>query len=214
MQKSFLYAVFATRLLTPKGKALVRKYETSYDARRIWVELVTYYQSSTGAVLESQTIMTWLTTFRLGRGSKWRQSYYSFVLYFDEKVELYNSMTRNDDSQLNDDQAMNLLKNAVSHVPALAAISTSLEIQYTLTGHAPTMDQYRDLLLSACATYDQTHGSARSSNDRGVNMSDLMIPSGAENEHNTFPTFAEFEAFVAEREGVPVFTSSFLPTSY
>ena len=80
LQQSFMYAVFTTRLQTPKGKALVRLYEESYDACSIWVDLIAHYQSSTGAVLEARSLMTFLSTFRLGKGSKWRQPTYNFVI--------------------------------------------------------------------------------------------------------------------------------------
>ena len=101
LHQSFMYAVFTTRLQTPKGKALVRHYEESYDARSVWVDLIAHYQSSTGAILEARNLMTFLSTFRLGEGSKWRQPTYNFVIYFEEKVELYNSMTR-DEKQRSD----------------------------------------------------------------------------------------------------------------
>ena len=91
-QQIFMYAVFTSKLKTPKAKALLRQHDGDKDARTLWRELVEYYQKFTGAVLSSQSIMQFLTTFRIGPNSTWKKSTHDFVLYFDEQVELYNTM--------------------------------------------------------------------------------------------------------------------------
>ena len=45
-QLAFIYNVFTTKLLTTKGKELVRKHQTTFDACSIYSELCEYYRES------------------------------------------------------------------------------------------------------------------------------------------------------------------------
>jgi hypothetical protein len=62
---NFAYTVVDATLKTNMGKSLVRKYEITFNAQKIWAEFVTDARSSTKAqIMISSNILTWITAAR------------------------------------------------------------------------------------------------------------------------------------------------------
>ena len=88
-QQKFMYAVFEKTLLTDKGKALVRHYQTSYDAQAIYRELSAYAMLSTKATMTASALLSYITTTTLGVG-KWKGT--TMHLSFIGKIKSGNTM--------------------------------------------------------------------------------------------------------------------------
>jgi hypothetical protein len=50
-KQKFLYAVLESKVETAKGKAIIRKHESSFDAQKAYAELQTHHLTSTKASL-------------------------------------------------------------------------------------------------------------------------------------------------------------------
>ena len=79
-QQKFMYAVFEKTLFTSKGKALVRHYQSSFDAQAIYRELSAYAMKSTKATMNASALLSYITVTMLGNG-KWKGSTHAFILH-------------------------------------------------------------------------------------------------------------------------------------
>jgi hypothetical protein len=68
-KQKFLYAVFLKTVLTDQGKALVRQYEATYDAQKVYAGLVSHASKSTKAAMDSTDLLSYITSVRLGDGT-------------------------------------------------------------------------------------------------------------------------------------------------
>ena len=91
---------------------------------------------------------------KVGTG-KYTGSAQAFILWYEEQIDLYNSMARTDEAMITEDQAMGMIQNAVAHQRELAMVSTTLDSTFITTGKPADFHMYRSLLLSACATEKQ-----------------------------------------------------------
>ena len=66
--QTFMYAVLKTKVLTSKGKEIVRKYESTKDAQAAYAELLSHHRSSTAAGVAARDIIAYLTTVTVGDG--------------------------------------------------------------------------------------------------------------------------------------------------
>jgi hypothetical protein len=150
--------VFIDVLRTTYGKSLIREYEYSFDAQSVWMRLLKYHSTSTGAVLANDKLLSALQENRLGRGSKWKGSTHDYVITWETNAELYNAQLRDPNARLNDAQKLNMLQHAVSGITQLLVVKTSIDLHIS-QGNAPIeYPQYYALLLSACSTYDEANG--------------------------------------------------------
>jgi hypothetical protein len=78
-KQKFMYAVFMKTVQTDTGKSFVRSNEATYDAQKIYEQLIKHSSTSTKAAMDSTAIMSYVTSVRLGDG-KWRGSTNGFVL--------------------------------------------------------------------------------------------------------------------------------------
>jgi hypothetical protein len=64
-KKKYLYAILESKVEMAKGRAIIRKHESSYDAKAAYAELSKYHLKSTKAALSSNKILGYITTARL-----------------------------------------------------------------------------------------------------------------------------------------------------
>ena len=69
-----MYSVFEDKIKTNMGRHLVRKYEKTYDAQRVYMELRNHAKQSTHASLEASNILGYITTVKLHKIA-WKGSY-------------------------------------------------------------------------------------------------------------------------------------------
>ena len=180
-KNEYLYAVFVSKLLTDQGKTLVRKHAHDFDAQAIYAALVDHHTRSTHAELSSNTILTFLTTFKLGR-DRWKgKTVTSFLTYYLEQIRLYDDMMvlGGRGTALTSDFKRTHLAAAVDEIPELRTV---LVYQATLCSHLntlPTFDEYFRLLADAATRYDhaqETRSGPSESSRRVVYAADSYFP--------------------------------------
>jgi hypothetical protein len=163
-KQKFMYAVLMKTVQTDVGKSFVRAHESTYDAQKIYEELVRHASASTKASMDSTTIMSYVTSVRLGDG-KWRGSSNGFVLNWVNQIRKYEAIVPASD-HFSDGQKRSMLENAVATISELRAIKAQSDQHKTHTRKALTFEQYPALLISATTTYDATF--ATRANKKGI----------------------------------------------
>jgi hypothetical protein len=87
-KQKFMYAVFERTLLSDKGKALVRLHLDDYNAQKLYAALCEYSLQSTKASINSQDLLQYITSNRLGDG-KWKGSTHAYILHWQDQVRRY-----------------------------------------------------------------------------------------------------------------------------
>ena len=149
-KQKFFYAVFEKTLLTDKGKALVRRYQHSYDAQLVYKELSDYYLSSTKATMNASSMLSYITSSHLADG-KWKGSTQAFILHWQDQVRKYHDMSS---QVLSNDILCTLLQNAVHPIAELRQVKVQADQFKTHTKQNLTYDKYCALLLSAAQQYN------------------------------------------------------------
>jgi hypothetical protein len=91
-KKKYLYAILESKVETAKGKAIIRKHESTFDAQKAYEELQEYHLNSTKASLISVKILVYITSAKIGNGS-WHGTSENFILNWQEKIRLYERLT-------------------------------------------------------------------------------------------------------------------------
>ena len=183
-QQQYLYAVFVRILKTDEGKAIARKYKSTFDAQSIYRELQEYTINSTQAVIDSNTLLQYITTASIVDGS-WNGMTEQFVLHWMEQVCLYQDLV-DPTAVLVDAVKVSLISDAVRGHPKLSGVYNVAAQLASQPGQHVDYDQYVNLLLSECAQVDSAI--ARSPRKAvkcsavkcSVYMSDLAINDGGD----------------------------------
>jgi hypothetical protein len=61
-KQKYVYAILEQKVLTDKGKALVRDHESDYDAQKVYEKLQKHHLSSTKAMMDSSAILSYITS--------------------------------------------------------------------------------------------------------------------------------------------------------
>ena len=93
-QQAYMYAVAESTLLTDKGQELVRKYKDTFDAQKIYQDLLDYHAKSTKATQNASELLSYITSNKLGTDS-WDGSSESYVTHWCETVRHMIWLTRN-----------------------------------------------------------------------------------------------------------------------
>jgi hypothetical protein len=90
-KQKYMYAVFECTLLTDYGKSLVRQYASTFDAQAIYSSLAIYALQSTKAAISSSTLLSYITSARLGDNT-WKGTTLAFILHWQEQVRRYEML--------------------------------------------------------------------------------------------------------------------------
>lgn len=161
-KQNFAYTVLDATLKTDMGKALVRKYEGTYDAQKIWAEFIKDAKLSTKAQIVSSDILAYITSAKYD--NTWKGTSTSFILYWINKVREYDTFVINVLERFNDNQKLAMLQNTVNDVPELRQVRINSEYDVAKGGQRLNYEQYSSLLLSASTAFDKLHDSHRGSN--------------------------------------------------
>jgi hypothetical protein len=91
-KQKYLYAVLESKVETAKGKTIICKHESSFDAQKAYSELQNHHQNSTKASLSSVKILSYITSSKIGDGS-WHGSAENFILNWQEQIRLSSGST-------------------------------------------------------------------------------------------------------------------------
>ena len=151
-KQKFVYAILESKVHTDRGKAIVREYEDTFDAQAVYKKLTDHHLKSTKAMIESSTILSYITSVRLGSG-EWNGTTEGFITHWTNQVRLYERQVPSSD-YFSDGQKRIMLENAVHPITELRQVKNNADLQKTNTGKSLTYDEYLNLLLSAAAAYD------------------------------------------------------------
>jgi hypothetical protein len=111
VKQKFLYAVLEARVETAKGKSIIHKYDSLYDAQKAYAELEDYHLTSNNALFTANKIMEYLTTVQINDGS-WYGSLENFINDRQEQFRCYERLVPTA-SHYKDDQRLAMLQVAV-----------------------------------------------------------------------------------------------------
>ena len=83
-----MYDVLDMKVLTDRGKAIVREHETDFDAQTVYKKLQEHHLKSTKALIESSSILSYITSARLGDGI-WQGTTEGFIINWQNQFGLY-----------------------------------------------------------------------------------------------------------------------------
>jgi hypothetical protein len=167
-KNEYLFSVFVDKLHTDEGKTLVRRHSKAADAQTIFTELCEHHTKSTHAELNASTILTFLTTFKLGR-ERWKgKTTASFISYYVEQLRLYDELTYGRSPPLPDDFKRTSLDAAVQAIDDLRNVRTTQSTLCQQLGQTPTFSAYLELLETAAMIYDDhlQHSATRRTDDQ------------------------------------------------
>jgi hypothetical protein len=133
VKQTYMFAVFEKTLLTDQGKAYAREYEKESDAQSIYRRISEYAIKSTKASLEASTILSYITSCKLGEGSAWCGPTASFDLHWQNQVRLYETQVEKEE-YFSNGQKRHMLQNAVHPVQELRAVKTQADQHKTQAG--------------------------------------------------------------------------------
>jgi len=118
-KQKFMFAVFKKTLKTDTGKTLVRSHINDHDAQKVFKELSTTFNSNK-AYIDSSTILSYLTSARLGDGS-WKNWTHAFILHWQGQVRKYEALLPVADN-FSEGPKKTMLKNAVHKIAEIWAV--------------------------------------------------------------------------------------------
>jgi hypothetical protein len=110
-KQKYVYAILESKVITDRGKAIVRDYEDTFDAQAVYTKLVEYHLKSTKAMFESSSILFYITSVRLGN-EEWSGTTEGFITHWTHQVRLYGCQVSPSD-HFSDGQKRILFVNAV-----------------------------------------------------------------------------------------------------
>jgi len=154
LMQTFTYAVLESKVLTTKGKEIVRRFKLTRDARGTYAALIKHHRSSTASTIAARDIMAFLTTSSIGDG-RVKGTTSDFISYWCDQARLYQQLLGSN-SSFSDDEKMIHLVCAVATIPELQSIKATADMLSMTTGSRVSFAQYYQLLVSAAAQYDST----------------------------------------------------------
>jgi hypothetical protein len=151
-----LYAVLESKVETAKGKAIIHKYESYFDAQKAYAKLQTHHLTSTKASLSSVKILGYITSAKIGDGS-WHGTTENFILNWQEQIRLYERLTPTS-SHFSDEQKLTMLQKAAHPLQELRQVKATAALLKVHTKQDLDYEAYTSLLLSTASDYDSKHG--------------------------------------------------------
>jgi hypothetical protein len=112
VKQNYLYAILESIVETAKGKSIICKYESTFDAQKAYAELQEHHLKSTKASLSSIKILGYITSANIGAGS-WHGTAENFILNWQEQIRLYEWLTPSS-GHFSDEQKLTMLQTAVA----------------------------------------------------------------------------------------------------
>ena len=154
-KQKYLYAVLESKVETAKGKAIIRKYESDFNAQKVYEELTEHHLNSTKAALTSTKILSYITSAKLGDGS-WNGTTENFILNWQEQVRQYERLVPLS-GHFSNEQKLSMLQTAVHPIQELRQVKATAALLKAHTQKDLDYEAYSTLLLSAAADYDSKH---------------------------------------------------------
>ena len=184
LKQDFMFSVFNHCLKSDMGKTLVRKFDRTMDAQRVWTEFEKHMTHSSKGRAEKRRLHTYVTTTVLDHS--WRGTTEQFVLHYHEQFRQLDDVSNNEEI-LPSATKMTLLQTAVQAIPELRIVETMEEFM-ALSHHDHTSnleyEHYFSSLQNACIRYNKANKAKQSSAARAVYQHDLDSGHNTEFGHN------------------------------
>jgi hypothetical protein len=151
-----LYAVLESKVEKAKGKAIIHKHESSFDAQKAYAEIQTHHLTSTKASLSSVKILGCITSAKIGDGS-WHFTTENFILNWQEQIRGYEQLTPTS-GHFSDEQKLTMLETAVHPLQELRQVKATAALLKVHTQKNLDYEAYSSLLLSTASDYDIKYG--------------------------------------------------------
>lgn len=151
-KKKFIYAVLESKVLTDRGKAIIREHEHDFDAQKAYQKIKCYHLKSTKAKMNSSVILSYITSSKLGDGT-WNGTTEAFIINWQNQVRLYEKHVPPSD-HFSDGQKCIMLQNAVNGIDELRQVKNTADHMGATLDSTLSYDEYTTLLLSAASAYD------------------------------------------------------------
>ena len=122
-KQKFLYAVLEQKVLTDKGKDILREFEVDGNAQKVYGKLKKHHLNSTNAAIDNLKLLTYITSAKLGNG-EWRGTTAVFILHGQNQVRLYKRQVPKE-SHFTEGIKRNILKNAVQAINDLRCVKVT-----------------------------------------------------------------------------------------
>jgi hypothetical protein len=84
-KQKYVYAVLESKVMTDRGKAIIRDHEHDFDAQKAYQKIKDYHLQSTKAKMESSVILSYVTSAKLGEGT-WNGTTEAFIIHWQNQV--------------------------------------------------------------------------------------------------------------------------------
>ena len=81
-KQKYMYAILEQKVITDRGKGFVRDHENDYDAQKVYQKLVDHHLKSTKAMIDLSSILSYITSVRLGSGM-WKGTTEGFIIHWE-----------------------------------------------------------------------------------------------------------------------------------
>jgi hypothetical protein len=81
LKQLYMFAVLESTVKTDRGKAIVRYYEATSDAQKVYKDLSEHHLKSTKALMDSSDILSYISSVRLGSGD-WKGTTEAFITHW------------------------------------------------------------------------------------------------------------------------------------
>jgi hypothetical protein len=157
LEQIYMYDVLNKTVLTNKGKEILRAHHVDRNAQKAYADLCNHYATLTAAVIDAIDTYKYIITAKI---EDWRGDTEKFIMHWFEQVCLYKSVAEPEAHMTEQQKIMNL-NLAVQSNRELATVDTTFKSMLSMDkSKTPTLEQFRDLLLSTVVTYyDRAHTS-------------------------------------------------------
>ena len=113
--------------MTDKGKELVRDHESDSDAQAVYKKLQEHHLTSTKAMIDSSTILSYIKSEIIGYG-EWKGTTESFIRHWKNQVRLYERQIDKKD-HFSDALKRTMLENAVHPIADLRQVKSNADLE-------------------------------------------------------------------------------------
>jgi hypothetical protein len=150
-KQKYVDAILESKRITARGKSIVQAYEDTFDVQEVYKRHTEHHLKSTKARIESSTILSYITSVRLGSG-EWNGSIDGLITHWTYQVQLYEWKNPISD-HFSDGQNQIMLENSITPFSELRQVNNTEDLEQTKTGQSITHDKYLNLPLSAATAY-------------------------------------------------------------
>jgi hypothetical protein len=152
-KQKYLYAVLESKVEMTKGKAIIHKYESTFDAQKAYADRTDHHLNSTKVSLNSTKILGYIASAKIGDGS-WHGT--AVIRSWQEQVRLYEHLVPLS-GHCSDEQKLSMLQTAFHCLQELCLVKATAALLKTRTKKDLDYNAYTTLLLSAATDYDSKH---------------------------------------------------------